>query len=299
MRGLLRSKLGRGVLVLGGIAVLTAACGKSGPPRSPSEVLVLSRAAMATDPAADEWRQVPVHTAALLLQDMVEPRLLTPSTASVDVQAMTDGSRIAFRLAWIDSSGSDLPGASRFSDACAVQLPVTLSPDVPAPQMGETGRPVEISFWRASWQAVVDGRADDIKALYPGAAVDHYPFQAPTLEAGSADQEAMAARYAPARTLGNRMAGPRERAVEDLIAEGPGTLHEAPELSSDGRGVRTQTGWAVVITRPLPAELRQAERGQVAFAVWEGGHDEAGARKMRTGWVPLAIEEAGGKGGGH
>ncbi len=300
MRGSKRQMLLRVLLALGGIVLFAAACGRSGPPRSPSEVLAVRQAQVPSDPGAAAWRRVPVHTAALILQDIVEPRLMTPSTRSLDVQAITDGSRLAFRLAWTDSTANDLPGASRFPDACAVQLPVALAADVPAPQMGETGRPVEITFWRASWQAVVDGRADEIKALYPGATVDHYPFEAPGLAAGSDEQKAMAARYAPARALGNRMAGPRERPVEDLIAEGPGTLHPAPEATSDGHGLRTRAGWAVVITRPLAAELARAGRGQVAFAVWEGGRDEAGARKMRTGWVPLGIEADGAaKGAGH
>jgi hypothetical protein len=32
-------------------------------------------------------------------------------------------------------------------------------------------------------------------------------------------------------------------------------------------------------------------RGQVAFAVWQGSNQEAGSRKMRTGWVPLVVEQ--------
>jgi DMSO reductase family type II enzyme heme b subunit len=292
----------RTLITIGGIAFLAAgflSCGKGGPPRSPGEVLAVRRAALPVDPAAPEWKKAPLHTAALLLQDIVEPRLLTASTKSVDVQAITDGTRIAFRIAWLDSSANDLPGASRFSDGCAVQLPAVLAADMPAPQMGESGRAVEIAYWRAAWQAVVDGRPDSIQALYPGAAVDHYPFQAPTLAAGSPEQAAMAARYAPARALGNTMGGPRVRAVEDLIAEGPGTLYPAPETRSDGRGARTKTGWSVVISRPLPAALQAAGRTQAAFAVWEGGREEVGARKMRTGWVPLAIEGAPAKKAEH
>jgi hypothetical protein len=46
----------------------------------------------------------------------------------------------------------------------------------------------------------------------------------------------------------------------------------------------------VIIVRPLPGGLTPAVRSQVAFAVWEGSKDEAGARKMRTGWIPLALK---------
>ena len=40
-------------------------------------------------------------------------------------------------------------------------------PTVPAPQMGEAGRSVEITYWSAAWQAIVDGRGDTIQDVYP------------------------------------------------------------------------------------------------------------------------------------
>jgi hypothetical protein len=45
-----------------------------------------------------------------------------------------------------------------------------------------------------------------------------------------------------------------------------------------------------VLTRRVPTGLAPGRRTQVAFAVWEGAHGEAGARKMRTGWIPLVLE---------
>jgi hypothetical protein len=265
------------------------ACQKA-PPTSTAEVMVVSRASLPSDPNDGAWNAAPVHVAPLILQDMVEPRLLKPSTSEVRVRAITDGTRIALRLDWTDSTKDDLPGAARFSDACAVQFPAKAAAEMPAPQMGEPDKPVEITFWRASWQATVDGRGDTIKDLYPGATVDHYPFQAPTLDKGSQPQREMEARYSPARALGNRMAGPRERPVEDLIAEGPGTLSSVPPAGSDGRGRRTVDGWSVLIARRLPDGLGPGKRSQVAFAVWEGAQQEAGSRKMRTGWIPIVVE---------
>jgi DMSO reductase family type II enzyme heme b subunit len=251
----------------------------------------MRRAELAEDPGAAAWATAPEFRATLQLQDMVEPRLLRPSTPDVRVRAITDGREVAFRLAWPDATTNDLPGTGRFSDACAVQVPAAPAADVPAPQMGEPGRPVEISYWRAFWQAMVDGRPDTINALYPGAAIDHYPFDAPALAPGSPDQRAMAERYAPARALGNAMAGPRASPVQDLIGEGPSTLRPAPAQRSRGRGVHTGTEWVAVIVRPLPAGASGATRGQVAFAVWDGAGQEAGARKMRTGWVPFVVED--------
>ncbi len=265
------------------------ACTPAAPVVHP-EVVIAARGALPTDPGDPAWNSLPAHVAPLILQDMVEPRLLEVSTRSVRVEAATDGARLAVRLSWSDATGDDLPLPSQFPDACAIQLPTRIAADVPAPQMGEPGRPVEIVLWRASWQAMVDGRPDTLKALYENASVDHYPFQAPSLPEGSQDQRAMEARYAPARALGNPMAGPRERPVEDLIATGPGTLQPAARTLSAGRGQRTADGWSVVLIRPMPADLSPGTRTQIAFAVWEGSHQEVGARKMRTGWIPMILE---------
>jgi len=278
-----------GLLLLVLVVLFLGGCGQRAPAPT-AEVVVVSRPAIPADPGDAAWQDVPVHASPLLLQDMVEPRLLTASTGGVHVRAITDGTRVAFRIDWKDGTKDDLPGAARFSDAVAVQLPTTAGADAPAPQMGEKGRPVEVTFWRAAWQATVDGRPDSIAELYPGASVDHYPFDAASLEKGSKVQQEMAARYAPALALGNRMAGPRERPVEDLVAEGPGTLTTAKATDSNGRGRRTETGWSVVISRKLPQGLEPGKRSQVAFAVWEGSHQEAGARKMRTGWIPIVVE---------
>jgi len=274
-------------LLLAGL--ILAACQK-GPPAPTAEVVVVNRASLPADPADAAWNNAPVHIAPLILQDMVEPRLLKPSTTEVRVRAITDGTRLAIRLDWRDPAQADMPGPALFSDACAVQFPAIPTADTPAPQMGEKGKPVEITFWRATWQAAVDGRGDTIKDLYPNATVDAYPFQAASLEKDSPAQREMELRYSPARAVGNRMAGPRDRPVENLVAEGPGTLTPAPPGLSNGRGRRSADGWSVVISRPLPQGLAPGKRTQVAFAVWQGAQGEVGARKMRTGWIPLVVE---------
>ncbi len=257
-----------------------------------NEVVAASAARLPLDPLDPAWAEAPGHVEKLILQDLVEPRLMKASTPEILVEALTSGSEIAFRLSWPDEAVNDLPGAGRFLDQCAVQIPRAIEADAPAPQMGEAGRPVEISFWRADWQASVDGRKDNINALFPNAAIDHYPFEAKPLDPGSSDQKEMATRYAPSQAVGNRRVGPRETPVEDLLAEGPGTLSPAPARISRGKGVRTKEGWAVVIIRKLPEGLTPRRRSAVAFAVWQGSEQEAGARKMRSGWVPLALRAA-------
>jgi hypothetical protein len=253
------------------------------------EVVAISAASTPSDPTEAAWDNAPEHLEPLVPQDLVEPRLTDASTPAVRVRAITNGSEVAFRIEWPDTAKNDLPGPSHFVDACAVQVPSAVEPNVPAPQMGEPGKPVEIAYWRADWQASVDGREDSIRSIYPNASVDHYPFEAQSLEKGSEAQKEMARRYAPAAAVGNRRVGPRESPVEDLVAEGPGSLSPAPQASSKGKGVRTDSGWSVVIVRRMPNGLAPGTRSQVAFAVWEGSHEEVGARKMRTGWVPFLM----------
>ena len=272
------------VLLLGGLA----GCAK--PAATPLvEVEAARVATLPADPADAAWNAAPAYTAALLAQDMVEPRLLVASTPSVNVQALTDGTSVAFRLVWADDTQDDLPGAGRFVDACAVQLPAGASANVPAPQMGESGGMVEISYWSAAWQAILDGRPDTLAAIEPRAAVDHYPFEAASLAEGSQAQKDMALRYAPARALAGASRPAAGKSVQDLRAEGPGTITPAAETKSAGKGVRDASGWQVVIVKPVPEGLRSQARSQVAFAIWDGSHNEVGPRKMRSVWIPLAL----------
>jgi len=265
-----------------------AGCSRAHPPAA-VEIVIAAASPLPSDPTDPAWESAPEYVAALLPQDLVEPRRLTPATTRVRIRALSDGAIVAFRLQWADATKSDLPGASRFCDACAVQLPAKSEPDVPAPQMGEANRPVEITFWSAAWQAAVDGRGDSLADLYPNAAVDHYPFEAPSLAEGSAAWRDLSVLYAPARALGNPGAGPRAEPVEELNAEGPGTIVASDRTGSRGCGRWSGDGWSVAIARKLPAGLSGSARGQVAFAVWEGSHEEAGARKGRTDWIPLAL----------
>jgi len=267
-------------------------CARTGPPVSDAEVQAVFEKTLPATVEDRIWERVPLHPAKLLLQDMVEPRLIQASTSFVRVQSVTDGRKIVFRLAWNDPTVDDVPGPGQFADACAVQLPAATSADIPAPQMGEQGRPVEITYWSANFQAVVNGRKDNIQAIYPRASVDHYPFEAASLKPGSAAQQEMARRYAPARSLGNQMAGPRTVPVQDLLAEGPGTIRPAEKTVSSGSGKHSRDGWSVLLVRPLPGGVQLGGRTQVAFAVWEGSHQEVGSRKMRSAWISLALEKA-------
>ena len=268
------------------LALLAASCGRA--PKTVPEVVSVSAAKLPSAPDDRAWERAPEHAAKMIPQDLVEPRLLEPTTAEVRVRSLNNGSEIVFRLEWADADRSDRPLPGVMADACAIQIPEKIEKDLPEPQMGQEGKPVQVTYWRADWQAAVDGRGDSIRDLYPNASVDHYPFEAKVLDGDPEARKEMERRYAPARALGNLRAGPRAHPVEDLISSGPGTLAPGPPLGARGSGKHdARKGWSVVIGRKLPQGLEVNQRTHIAFAVWQGAMQEAGARKMRTGWIPL------------
>jgi hypothetical protein len=276
-------------------AALNAGCQK--PPATPvANVVVVAAQSAPSDPDDAAWEAAPEYLAKLILQDLVEPRQMSATTAAVRVRAISAGGEVAFRLAWDDDTPNDRADPGSFCDACAVQLPREIGANLPAPQMGEAAKGVEIAYWNAGWQAAADGRGESLKDLYPGATVDHYPFEAKSLEKDPAAQQAMTLRYAPARASGNPVAGPRANPVQDLVAEGPGSIAPAAATTSKGRGHRvaygpdSAAGWAVVITRRLPEGLLANPNAQIAFAVWDGDKQEVGSRKMRTGWIAVTAQ---------
>jgi len=277
------------------LLLIAAAC--THPPKLVNEVVAIDSAQVPIAPTDPAWEKAPEHLAKMVPQDQVEPRLLTVSTGEVRVRALTNGSDIAVRLEWVDDSKNDSPGPAKMIDAAAIQIPAKIENDLPEPQMGQDAKPVQVTYWRADWQASVDGRGDTIRDLYPNASIDHYPYEAKALDPGSDAQKEMTLRYAPARALGNIRSGPRSVPVEDLVASGPGTLSPGPSLGARGKGAHLKDRWSVVISRKLPEGLSLNERTHIAFAVWQGSQRETGARKMRTGWIPLV--RRGSSGGGH
>jgi len=265
------------ILVLG-------ACSKPQPPAPPTEVRAVRVDRLPDSPDDPAWVHAPVYPAGLQPQDVVEPRKMAAGTAEVRVQALTDGRAVAFRLRWKDAAPDTERRPASFGDACAVQFPSAASTDLPSPMMGERGREVLITLWSAAAQTAIETKGFGVKTLYPNSQIDHYPFTAAPMEKEPSAQADMALRYAPAKAAGNPW--PPEKPVTDLAAQGAGTLRPAPAVSS-GTGRRESDGWLAVIVRPLPAGT-----SSVSFAVWDGGAEDAGPRKMWCPWVPLNLGAA-------
>src|SRR5512137_2597136 len=106
------------ILLLTLLVVLLAGCKKAAVPAN--EVIAVPAAQLPAGPADAAWDSAPEYVAKLIPQDLVEPRLAQPSTPEVRVQAMANGTEIAFRLRWVDADQNDAEKPGQFVDACAV-----------------------------------------------------------------------------------------------------------------------------------------------------------------------------------
>jgi hypothetical protein len=285
----------RSLILISALVCVSAVACSRGPVVNATEV----RAVRATgelpalDPQSPRWDVVPQHPAKLMVQDVTEPRLTVPGVDLVNVRAMHNGANVVFRLEWADATSDVIPDVGRSSDAAAIQLPLQPGADVPDAAMGQLGKGVQIAYWKSVWQddAAREGSGKDrIAALHPNATTDHYPAQA-----GGAAREEMERRYAPASAAGNPMLTARNGAVQEMIAEGFGSAAPAPAQKASGRGVWANGKWVATIARPLDegagaANLQPGQRTYIAFAVWDGAARHTGARKMRSGWIPLVLE---------
>jgi len=254
------------------------------------------------DPDDSSWRHASELEVELGPQNMALPQQLDPAVWSVGVRALHDGERIAFRLDWGDSGVDDLTvRVDDFRDACAVLLAPGLAVDE-LRTMGSETTPATLLHWKADWQRDVDEGRQGLDAAYPNRVVDVYPplwDVAPHEVDIAAYEDHDATEWLPGVHVGNPISiGGRSTPVEKAIAYGFGTTTNAATQSARGRGVRTETGWSVVISKPLDADddgeigLRPGSRSTCAFAVWSGATHDAGSRKAPSVNVyGLALED--------
>lgn len=242
------------------------------------------------DPVDARWEQVPSVDVPMKVQHMVAPRLPHHDLAveEVRLQVAHTGETVAFRLVWDDDGPDDVEAMGQFRDSVAVQLPV--DPSVPTTvAMGQRDRPVHMLHWRASWQRELDEGPRTLRSAFPNAVTE--------LPASAVLGEDAAAMLSPAVREGNVIAArSRSSAVEELIAEGVGTIAAYADQRAEGRGVHDNGRWTVVLTMPMAGGSRQASLRPggstlVALAAWDGGRGNRGARKQWSHWVTVELEE--------
>ncbi len=242
------------------------------------------------------WDDVPAMDIAMEPQQMAPPRLDAITISHVTVQAVHDGSRMAWRLSWDAPDPRDQVRSGEAGDAVAIQIPLV---DNAPYTMGAEGMPVHILHWRAMWQRDVDEGFQGVHALFPNTWVDLYWFTEgdPPYTLPDSFEDERSHEWLIAYSAGNPMADfNRDRPVEELAAEGFGTTTYVPDTPSHARGVWADGRWSVVIDRPLNGDDPLAERltgdGEhaIALAVWDGAAGNIGGRKHYCTWVPMRIE---------
>jgi hypothetical protein len=252
------------------------------------------RVAMAVVEGSGPIRDAAVFDAAtplgvtLLPQMVTTPNQAAPSVTSLAVRAVRNQDHAGFLLEWSDATSNWRTALDRFGDMVAIAFPVAAGP-APSPFMGHPGARVQILQWRADWQTDIERGPISIAELYPNAyGADFYPEDHLPAE--------QARGYAGAAGLGNPMSqGKRSSAVQDLMAEGFGSLTPRATQSVEGAGRHDGARWHVVVTRPLAsdgdssASLAGGTSTWIGFAVWDGSRGEVGARKAWAPWVALEV----------
>lgn len=229
------------------------------------------RGAIPLDPTAAVWAKATANVIPLSPQVITTPNG-GGATPSVSVKAVHNGTEIAFLMEWSDETVDTVVGSDSYRDACALMFPANPKQPV-SPFMGQEGGRVMIWQWKADWQAKLDG--DD---RTPQAYSDfHNP-----------EDDLLFGK------IGNRPnAG---SSVEELMAEGFGTLTSRKNQTVLGRGVNAGGKWKVVFIRrmgdaePDNAAFAPGDTIQVNVAVWNGSAKEVSAKKsVSMAWHPLIL----------
>lgn len=212
------------------------------------------------EPDSAAWADAPSRQLSLDGQQMALP-YGGGSTDNATVQAVTNDSHVAVRLEWDDptaDTNSSEPNA--YSDAAAVMFRGGSKPPI---SMGVSGEPVNIWYWRSSWQ---HSEAD------PGGDMYAYPHP---------DNETK-----PGRAAGNPLSQSSFAPyAQNYYATGPGSITHAETQPVAANGQRTDDGWAVVFQREHEASgvhdaaFEEAEQMYLTVAVWNGSADEVNGQK--------------------
>jgi hypothetical protein len=223
------------------------------------------------DVEAGVWAEARAVDIPLGSQVMTRPRNYEASVKDVRVKALHNGKEIAFLLEWKDSTrDSAIEVVHTFSDAVALQFPSEIIGEMPHFGMGHEEDIVNIWDWKAVFQDGMEKRK-----VY-----------------------AMVDEFLAGREAGNLMSLPLKTQVQNLIAEGFGSLTAMEEKDQNISGIGKWDGgvWKVVFKRSITgtgkydARFEEGKLTPVAFAVWDGAKGERGARKAASTWYYVAIE---------
>ena len=242
------------------------------------------------DPFDGVWKSANPIEAPLSGQQVIQPR--GGGNRTVTARALHDNDRLYVLLEWQDDTEDLLVSRqTEFTDAVAVQFPVSEGESVPSFCMGDPTAPVNVWQWKGAWQNDIDQGYVDIQDVYPNVQVDSYPFE---------DEDV----FFPARSVGNIFAEPdRTTPVDNLLAGSFGTLTQADDQIVDGSGEWRDGSWRVLFARDLDsgegyARFSVNESTNVAFAVWDGSENERNGIKSVSQFLTLTLSDEIAEGGG-
>lgn len=262
-------------------------------------------------PLSVVWNDIDSVRVPLSGQIVAVPKNFNPSVRWVEVKAVSNAKEIAIYVTWQDGTRDEsFLKSEEFKDAVALQFPVIVTklPEKPHFAMGNTDEVVNIWHWKAEWDKDRPGMAD-MEDAYPymamgsgGYYVYEPQFNEPLsrrvtwVDHGMGKDEGV---FNAGIAAGNIFSDVSKRTspVEDLNAEGFGTLTTQKGQDVKGRGIWLNGEWSVVFLRPLstpdPYDTqldRWDEYVPVAFAVWDGSNGERDGIKSISGWHYLKIK---------
>lgn len=225
------------------------------------------------------------------------------SVSQIEAKGFHNGEWIYISLTWQDvTKDGRRISPQQFADAAAIMFPVIrpdeISPEKPfSPRMGKKGEMVNILQWKADWEEDLGTYAGlvGVEDEYPRYMTKYYDSKVEKVK----ELEESVVRQAGGLAAGNLLSQPgRGRSVEELNAEGFGTLTSQDHQDAFGSSSWQDGKWTVVIAKPLKTEDpndTQLEPGSdtfINFAAWNGSEeDRNGQKSVSLRWHPIIIEK--------
>ena len=226
------------------------------------------------------------------------------SVKNAEVKAVHDGSVIYFQISWNDPTrNARTIAVQEFRDAVALMFPlgeVEITPSEHfSPRMGDREKPVNLWHWKADWEVDLfakDG-LEDMENRYPNMYDDFYsnPYNPHDYQELMTSIEHLSGGIAAHNLLSESRRG---RTVEDLNAEGFGTLTTQDHQDANGCSKYKDGIWTVIMYRLLITkdhdDIQFVPGGKTYFniAVWDGGKkDRNGQKNISIQWHPVILDK--------
>jgi len=217
-----------------------------------------------------------------IVGQIMEPgRDFAPAAHSIEVQAVYDGSDIAFLLRWNDMS-AEKAGTN------SPMLPVPIEEE-DAPPKAAAGAAQQLDEWGEPVAAPAGGAAAPPSESFSDAVAIQLPLVAPT-----GPRKPYFLFGDPTNGVDLWFADLARPSADQYTAKGSAAItpSDASEVTSVATYDRGQ--WSVILKRPLTSSsgvtFVQGQFLPIAFTTWDGGSRERGNKRGLTQWASLYVE---------